>query len=193
MSSVKNMTPAQRAQAVKNQAAKDAAAKAQAAAPAPAPAKEKKGPSPADVARAKRQARVSFLTTEAAKPFLTTEADGTAKLTAVPTGFDQTKHLPLTKDNFADEGVFLQWRAAFFEERGHRLLRLAEKIRRDAATVAKYGTPEKRKQIKRAQKLADQLAELRKTLAAEGIDLSDLDVSAQDGSEDDAMNDETLG
>jgi hypothetical protein len=102
------------------------------------------------------------------------------KLTAVPENHDAKKHLPLRKSDFAEETLFFDFRANELEVRGNATLALAKKMREQSATFKKFGDPKKRAQVKRAQRMVEQLAKLKEQLSAEGVDV---DAILEDASE----------
>jgi hypothetical protein len=95
-------------------------------------------------------------------------------LTAIPGDWDAKKHLPLRKGDFADEAMFLDFRADDMETRGKALLTSAKLIRETAVTHRKFGDPKKRAQVKRAQRMVEQLAKLKEQLKAEGVDVDEI-------------------
>ena len=50
------------------------------------------------------------------KPRLVYRADGAPKLEAVPTDFNAKTHLPMAKDDFANEALYWDWKAAELEK-----------------------------------------------------------------------------
>lgn len=108
-------------------------------------------------------------------------------LTVVPSFGDEynPKEMErLEKSEFASEDLFLDHQGNLFTWRAEQFAKRGERFHKEAAATRKFGDPEKRKKLKRAQKLQDQLALLMKQLEAEGItddaevELDDADAGA---------------
>lgn len=89
-------------------------------------------------------------------------------------GYDEDVHQQLSRSDFATETLWLMFRASNLRARAAKMLAQAEKMELDASTATNVADPEKRKQVKRLQKLAGAFAELKNTLAAEGLNIEDL-------------------
>ena len=98
------------------------------------------------------------------KPYRT-ESD--PKLIEWPADFDSSKHQPLTLEDFEAEDVFWLHRAEVYE-------RKAAQARREAELFQQFGGGEQRKLAAKAARMADQLAQLRARLEADGIDPDEL-------------------
>lgn len=95
------------------------------------------------------------------------------KLIRAPTAFDAKKHKTVKKSDFANEAVFMEFRADAVEERGRALLSRADEMRDAAKEMARFGSdPAKAAAAKKLAKLKAQQAELEALLAAEGVDLN---------------------
>ena len=105
-------------------------------------------------------------------PFMSVATNLTAegKLPANPIDFDGAAHLKPARADFANPGDFYLFKADQNEAKANDLVASAVKYREEAANIAKFGDPTKRKMAKRAQKLRDQLANLEAQLAAEGFE-----------------------
>ena len=101
------------------------------------------------------------------------ELDAEGRLTCLPSAWDIDKHEPLKKGDFATEDLFLGWKAAYYDQRAKFFTARAAKIRSDMEALKKFGSPETRKKVRRAQKLAEQLAALNEALKNEGVILPD--------------------
>ena len=98
-------------------------------------------------------------------------ADG--KLTRAPSAFDAKKHKTVKKSDFANESIFMSFRADAVEERGKALLARADEMRDAAREMARFGSdPAKAAAAKKLAKLKAQQAELEALLAEEGVDLN---------------------
>lgn len=96
--------------------------------------------------------------------------DASGKLTGTPVKWDPRLHLPLAKEAFASPAEFYEFKAWQSEESAKRSLERATKLRQDADNFRRFGDPEKRAKVKRAQRLKEQLAALEKQLREEGIE-----------------------
>lgn len=88
-------------------------------------------------------------------------------LEAWPEDFDASKHKPLKKTDFKNEAVWLDRKAEEAEEK-------AKRYRQEAETVRKIGSTKDQKKAKKLLKVQSELAELRKALAADGVDVDAL-------------------
>lgn len=89
-------------------------------------------------------------------------------------GFDDEKFERLSREDFATEPLWLTFKARSYRARAAKLIEAADRMERDAANGNRFGDPAKRAQVKKLQKVAAAYAELRKALAAEGIDVDSL-------------------
>ena len=100
-------------------------------------------------------------------PFL---AEGAPKLTSpeTPEGYNTSKHKPLSKSDFSEEYIYLQYKAGEYE-------RKAAKLRSEAETIQKLGNASDRKQAKKLMQMQQKMAELARELSADGgIDLASI-------------------
>ena len=92
------------------------------------------------------------------------DADGEPqKLAAVPTDFDSSKHKPLKRTDFADEGLFLEMKAEQLELK-------AAKYRKEAVTIRELGSTEDRRKAKKLLQMQERMSELMQSLRDQGID-----------------------
>lgn len=149
---------------------KNAPAKTNTSAPAAtseeAPAKEKK----------EKIQRVAYMTV-APKEILNSEG----KLIKIPNRenagdncYDETKHLKPQSEDFADDADRMEFQAETFEAEAEDRLARAKSLREQAESYRKFGDPEQRNKVLRAQKITDQLANLKEELRAQGVDLASL-------------------
>lgn len=96
------------------------------------------------------------------------------RLTAVPTDFNPREHLPLKRPDFATEDLYLRFKSAQLRARGQQMLDRANKLDEQATQIQKFGDPAARAKVRKFQKLADTMKELKATLEKEGISLADL-------------------
>jgi hypothetical protein len=113
-----------------------------------------------------RAPRVSYMD-------VATAVNDEGKLTEVPADFDGKLHLKPVREDFASPDLFMLFRAAEAEAKAAELTASAAKYREEADNLKKYGDPAKRKAVKRAMRLRNELADLEAQLAAEGIELGD--------------------
>ena len=85
----------------------------------------------------------------------------------VPEGFTFSVHKPLKKKNFVDEALFYDHKAAEMEFKREKFAAQAEECR-------KSGSPKQRAAKKRIIKLSEKMNELKKQLAAQGINVAEL-------------------
>lgn len=89
-------------------------------------------------------------------------------------GFDPNKHERLSRKDFSSDVNWLTYKAGDLRRRAATMLKTAERFEREAATGAKFGDPAKRAKVKKIQRMAAALDDLRKQLAAEGVDIDSL-------------------
>lgn len=109
---------------------------------------------------------------EAARKALPSYTIPEGGLTSVPSDFDGKKFQPLEKENFADPAVWMEYRAAIVEARGHRMIEAAKKMRNTAIRQRQFGNEDTRKRVAKATKIVDQLGDLRIQLIRDGVDLT---------------------
>jgi hypothetical protein len=119
---------------------------------APPPAASAKPGTKDDKAKAKAK-RVDY-----AAPDKAEWVDDKGLFTRLPDDFDQKKHLPLKKKQFADEYAFLILRAEQLEKQAVKMRELAEQSK-------KLGNVKDRVKAKRLVQLTARLEELKKSLA----------------------------
>lgn len=86
-------------------------------------------------------------------------------LTALPEDYDPRAHLPLKRKDFADEALYYEWLAGVYEVR-------AKKLRQKAVDFKKMGSVRDRGKAKRLLNMQKRMAELRKQLEDEGVDVA---------------------
>lgn len=121
---------------------------------------------------AARQANppVSFRTTVSADQL---DGDGRLKSANVfELGYDEEKHSELSREDFASEALWLNFRALRLRNRAASLIKKAESLEAEAQAEAQFGDPTKRAAIKKIQKMGAAFAELKSVLEKEGVDLS---------------------
>lgn len=91
----------------------------------------------------------------------------TDPLSAVPADFNPKIHLPLGRKDFVDEGCWFLVKADYFDK-------MAAKMRHMADESKKLGNIKERAKAKRLIKMTERLAELRKELEAQGINVDDV-------------------
>jgi len=122
--------------------------------------------------RASRPPLVNFLTIVPAQSL---NADGRLTSADVASiGYNPEVHDELSRESFANESLWLAYRASRLRARAQEMLAKADQLDLEAKNSVAFGDPAKRAQVKRIQKLAGALAELRATLEREGIDVSAL-------------------
>lgn len=120
--------------------------------------------------KAQRAARPRYPESIEAKEAGDVNAD--QKLIRGPTAFNAKLHKTVKKSDFANESVFMTFRADIVEERGKSLLARADEMRDAAKEMARFGSdPAKAAAAKKLAKLKAQQAELEALLADEGISL----------------------
>lgn len=123
----------------------------QSVAPPEAPPAEKKEP--------KRIAHPDLLTDDEGQP--------TAKIKEIPKDYDRTKHLPLRRRDFEDEAKWFDMRANEFDVKAFAHRKMAEEFRT-------LGSAKDRAKARRLVSMQKQMADLRKTLEDEGVDVDAL-------------------
>ena len=132
---------------------------------APAATKPAKQVNPADLKKEKVK-RVDFVRSPEAKALL----DGQGRLAQVPgSTFDTKKHLAPKKGDFASEPLFMNFKADRMEVAAQDMIKGAAHIRKEAIALKDAPDPAVRAQVKRVQRLKDQLAALTEQLNKEGI------------------------
>lgn len=118
------------------------------------------------------------------------DADGNSivnedgKLTALPLtvgegdnvvfeGWNPKKHKPLRKSDFAEEYMYMFFRAHVAQIRADQQAEKAKKLRKQAEQIQQFGDPKTRKKAKKLARMREQLAALEAELAGEGISLED--------------------
>ena len=104
------------------------------------------------------------------------DADGNAielnddgRLTAVPVNWS-TDYRPIQRSSFASKALFLEFRLHLFDaETAKREARREDLV--DAIEEAKNGPSPAKRKLKKAQRLAKQLAALKAELEAQGLEL----------------------
>lgn len=110
--------------------------------------------------------RVDFTRSAEAKSIL----DDKSRLTAAPGRlFDTKKHLAPKKNDFSSEFAYMTFRADQLEASASDFASRAAKIRQEAEAAKNAPDPVVRAQVKRVQRLKDQLQALQEQLAKEGI------------------------
>lgn len=89
----------------------------------------------------------------------------------LPLGYDEKKHKPLEKSDFASPTVWATYRARELRAKAARMIAAADRLEAEAATEAQFGDPAKRQQVKRLQKLLGAVGELTEILKGEGVDV----------------------
>lgn len=101
------------------------------------------------------------------------ELDDKNRLNDVPVNYS-SDFSPLKKNNFSHRSLFFLWKAECVELQKAKLdERKAEFI--EMAEEAKTNKPSRKRQIKKIQKLNDQMGELKKLLVADGMSPEDLE------------------
>lgn len=85
----------------------------------------------------------------------------------VPADFDYDAHKPLKKRDFAEDYVYLEYKAAECEAK-------AAQFRKEAEECKKLGSSSARAAAKRLVKMTEKMAELQAQLAAAGVDVDAL-------------------
>lgn len=109
--------------------------------------------------------RVDYVKSPAAKSVI----DDKGKLTAAPVGYDHKLHLAPSKGDFASESVYMHWRADELDRAAVECAERAKRMRQEADALKNQPDPAVRQQVRRLQRLKDQMAALQEQLAKEGI------------------------
>jgi hypothetical protein len=91
----------------------------------------------------------------------------TTQLDSWPSDFDPKVHKGLTRKNFKNESPLLLRQAERLEEK-------AAKLRAEAKTIEKLGSPEQRNKAKKLANLNAQLQKMRAELEGEGVDVGEV-------------------
>ena len=83
--------------------------------------------------------------------------------------FDDSKHFAPKRSDFAQEHVYMLFKADVFEAKANELVQKAEKLREKASILKDQPDPQKRKAILRREKLVEQLSMLEAELHEQGI------------------------
>lgn len=94
-------------------------------------------------------------------------------LTAVPTDFDFSKYNKLKSSDFANEAVFCDFMATRFES-------LMKNWQRKAKRIRALGTAGENKKALKYIKMREEMAKLQEQLAADGMDISVLDMDGEE-------------
>lgn len=102
-------------------------------------------------------------------PALKPDADGkaTVKLDEYPADWDAKVHKPLRRKDFTGDHVFLERRATELEAK-------AKQLRIEAEEARKLGNSADRAKAKKLRSMLDKVADLKKELEAQGIDVTSL-------------------
>ena len=111
------------------------------------------------------------------------ELNDDGKLIGEPQNFDSKEHLAPKKADFEDEVHYMLFKAGQFEVEAEYKAKRAASLRKQADTLSQYGDPAQRAKIMKVAKMTEALANLRETLAAEGLDLSALSALAADAAD----------
>ena len=122
-----------------------------------------------DSAKAEKIVRVPYIEAAPAN-----ELNAEGLLTVVPQEIDGKYHLVPKSTDFADQAIFLEWRAVQAEETAQSWVEKAKSYRTKASAFSKYGNPKTRTAILRREKIMRQLAELDELLLDEGVDVNEL-------------------
>lgn len=111
-------------------------------------------------------------------------ADG--ELTGIPANFDWETHKPLTKSNFADTALYLDYRCDALQHRITKLTAIRTDLVKKVTHLRQFGDEDVRKLAMKATRMVDQLSALKKELQAEGVDLEALFADSDEVSEAEA-------
>lgn len=89
---------------------------------------------------------------------------------AMPEGYEFGTYRMLKKEEFAEEAVYFEFRAAGFRIRAEDFEQRAIKFDRKADDARRFGSDEDRKQVVQLRKLQAKGQAIREELAAKGID-----------------------
>lgn len=95
---------------------------------------------------------------------------------AIPEGFDFEQHFALKKPAFEKEHLYAEHKAAECDYRIKQLEERKKSFNERAEHLKKFGDSKMASKMKRAERVAKQLAELKKTLSEAGVDLSSLNL-----------------
>lgn len=102
------------------------------------------------------------------------DSQGLLNTIELPT-FDANTHERLKPADFANDILWLRYKAQWLRNYAANCLDRAERYEREANGAEKFGGDmKKRAQVKKLQKLAEGLAALREQLAADGVDVDEL-------------------
>lgn len=90
---------------------------------------------------------------------------------AVPEGYEFGNHRMLKKEEFTEEAVYFEYRAAAFRWRAAVLEVCAQRFDHKAEDARRFGSGEERKQVKQLRSLRAKELKLREGLAEKGIDV----------------------
>ena len=93
--------------------------------------------------------------------------DGYEPLTVVPENWDPKVHKGILRKHFAEDDVFFDWRAS-------RLEKQAASYRQQAEESRKLGSMKGRVKAKKLLSMQKRIADLKASLAAEGVDVAAL-------------------
>ena len=101
------------------------------------------------------------------------DADGF--LLEVPVTYNERKHKPMKKDDFASEAIFIRWQAEQARQRADFYSAKAVDLDAKATRVEKFGSEAARKAANKLDKAMKQMEKLREQLLATGMDEAELD------------------
>lgn len=120
--------------------------------------------------------KTSFIKTKIGKEFLNDDrqiASGVDFETLLE-AHDTKIHVYLKRADFADAADWCELRAIQADDRAEKAVKDAATLREEADNIRRFGDPEKRRLVQKAQKMRDSLATIKESLAADGIDLAEL-------------------
>lgn len=91
-------------------------------------------------------------------PGLFDEAGNPLLLTEFPADYDPSKHSPFIRKDFADETIWLDWRATQYEKK-------AADYRQEIETIRRFGSPEDQKRAKQLLKFREKFEALKAQLS----------------------------
>lgn len=91
------------------------------------------------------------------------------KLLRVGSDYNEKIHKAPKRSQFADETVFMEWKAAILEETASKLANRATKLREHAETLRQIGNPEQRKTAQKVLKQRDALMRFVEQARKEGM------------------------
>jgi hypothetical protein len=89
-------------------------------------------------------------------------------------GWDNRKHKPLKRTDFAGMATFLQFQGHSARLHAARLIKIAEDKEQKADRLLKFGDENTRKKAAKVAKMREQLAALEQQLSAEGINVEEI-------------------